>query len=293
MRFKNHPVTPELRLERGDGVLGEGRRIYPTADCEQILPGVQLGTAGEAGLRAQNIMGTTRSRLCQHIFEADIASQVVLVGASFAHIRRDSADPGIGEMTCHPTKRIGEVDNVCVHDQQRLHPVVLEHDSYAVIERVCLAFAALIPAQMKHGSRVLLRFRRHHTRCIVCARVVDDIDTKTIEGVIESHETVDGCRDHRALVPGGNHDRHPGKIGRRPRIMIADGVQGDQEKRISTDHHGNHPRRHEGEKHDLQYPSAEEKPIHDMAPSTVATRSYRPMSLAIWLSVEATMVAPA
>jgi hypothetical protein len=40
MGFKNNPVAPELRLERGDGVLGEGRRIDATADCEQVIPGV-------------------------------------------------------------------------------------------------------------------------------------------------------------------------------------------------------------------------------------------------------------
>jgi hypothetical protein len=178
-------------------------------------------------------------------------------------------------------QRVGEVDHVGVHDEQRLHPVVLEDPRDAVIERVRLALAADLAAQVEHPAgacvcQILGGLGEHDIGGLVGARVIHDVDPQPVLRVVERHQSVDGCPDHEPFVPGG-HDHRDVRQVRPGLAVVVDGrVERQHEELVQGRQHGHRPERDEHEQHDLQReePRLPPVPRHGRAcPRSATTRS--------------------
>ncbi len=122
-------------------------------------------------------------------------------------------------MTGHPAQRLRFVDDIGVHDQDRLHPVVAEDHGKPVVEGVRLTLAADLPAQVDDVAGELGRLRQDHVRCLVGARVIDHEDPQRGTRVVKQHQPLDRGADHRCLVPGRYQDRGAGEYRRAPFVV--------------------------------------------------------------------------
>ncbi len=232
VRLEDHPVPGQLRPERGEGVLGQRGCVDPAAHGDQVLARVQLGAPGQAGGRAQDVLAAPRGRLGGDVLVADEPGEVVAGPGAFLDVGGDGTDLRIGEVPGHGAERRRLIDDVGIHDQQRLHPVVGQADLQPVVQRVRLAVAALLPAQVDHVARVLRRLGQHHVGCVVRARVVHDEDAQRVPRVVEQHEPVDGCADDGGLVPRRDHDGGPGEVRLAGAVVIAPEMDRDEQELV-------------------------------------------------------------
>ena len=94
-------------------------------------------------MRAEHVLPAPGGRLGGDVLVADEPGQVVARAAALLDVGGDRAHLRVGQVPGHLAQRGGLEDDVGVRDQERLHPVVLEDDGQAVIERVGLSLAAL------------------------------------------------------------------------------------------------------------------------------------------------------
>src|SRR6185437_9576724 len=121
-------------LERGHRVLGQRARVDPPADGLDVRPRVQLRAAGQAGDRADDVLAAPGGGLGGDVLVADEPGQVVSRLAAFLDVGGDRADLRVGQVPGHLAQRAGLVDDIRVHDQDGLHPVVGEDDVETVVE---------------------------------------------------------------------------------------------------------------------------------------------------------------
>ena len=134
VRLEDDLLPSALGLERGDRVLGQRAGVDPAADRLDVGPGVQLRAAGQAGDHAQHLLAAPGGGLRGDVLVADEPGHVVAGAAALLDVGGDRADPGIGQVPGHPAQRRALVDDIRVHDQDGLHPVVGQDDAQAVIE---------------------------------------------------------------------------------------------------------------------------------------------------------------
>jgi len=204
--------------------------------------------ASQAGHRPNDILRPARRRLGGHVLVADEARHVVARAAALLDVGGDRPDRVVGEVARHPGQGVRLEDDVGVHHEQRLHPVVGEHGFEAEVERVRLALTALLTPQVEHPARVALGLLRDDNRSCVGTRIVDHVDAERIHGIVEQHQAVDRGADDRRLVPCREQDRGAREEGGAFVVMIVPVEQGDEDELVERHqqwHGSQHDERHE------------------------------------------------
>ena len=199
-------------------------------------------------MRAGDVLGAPAGGLGDRVLEADIAIHPVRGRAGLLDEGRDRPDRGIGQVTHHAQDRGGLEDDVRVGDHDRLRPVVLEQSLEAVVERVRLPLAAVLPAVADHPTRVLRFLRREQLRGSVGASVVDHREPKAVDGVVELHHPVDAEPQDRSFVPGRYDDGDPGAVLQVDLVVVvvvAPAVPGEQHVLEHRDTHGHRAEQHQ------------------------------------------------
>ena len=234
VRLEDGPAPGELGLERGHRVLGQRAGVHPAAQVHQVLPGVQLRAAGQAGDRAQHLLAAAGGGRRDDVLVADEPGQVAARAAAFLDVRGDRADRGIGQVTRHPAQRRGLVDDIGVNDHDGLGPAVRQDVGQPVVERGRLALTAPVPPQRYDPPGVLGRLGRGHLRGGVGAGVIHHHNPQRVRRVVELHQPVHRGADDRRLVPGRDDDRDPGEERRALCVVQPAEVQPDQQELVVT-----------------------------------------------------------
>ena len=197
VRLEDRPPAAHLGPEGGEGVLGEGGAEDLPAERVHVLARVELGPAGETGEEAEGVLRAARGSGRRDVLEGDEALDVVRVGAPLLDVGGHGADLPVGQVAGHLREGVLGVDDVGVHDQDGLGPIVLPQDVEAEVERVGLALAARDPAEVEDVAGELPGLGDHDVRGLVVGRVVDHVDAQAPARVVEPHEAVDRRRRSR------------------------------------------------------------------------------------------------
>ena len=208
------------------------------ADRLEVLARVQLRAAREARHRAHDVLRAPGGGLRGHVLVADEPRDAARPAAALADERRDGPDLLVGEVPGHAAQRVRAVDDVGVHDEQRLHPVVGQGVPDAVVEGVRLALPALLAAQVHDAVVVLRRLGADHVGGVVGARVVDD--EHLAAGPAGTRRPISRSSDAASTAPSfqaGTMTTTRGRCGAASAQVVAERVHRDEQVLVEPGEH--------------------------------------------------------
>ena len=102
---------------------------------------------------------------------------------------------------------------------------------------MCLALASRDAPNVDDIVGVALGFFDDDVGRLVAAAVIDDVDAKAVEGVVQRHEALDGHGDHSVLVPGRNQDADPRQVLASALQVGAEEGDRDQQELVQAGEH--------------------------------------------------------